>query len=179
MIRFFAALVLFIFSCQKPEDNYSYERDYWGNINITKEGKIWQPKIIGYNDMEFVNVYTLELVFIEKKVGRQMLTIFGLPLINKKGKFGIKKQISENTTSDLSPSPSSYYSASISDTVGGDLFTVDTSKQNFIIISDTTNNQIKGSFEINFIRHPTGGRFIEKEDTIKFSCSLFNTRIDK
>lgn len=170
------AVFLFLTTCEKNKEILNpYVREYWGNISITKNGELWNPKIIGTSSSLLKNTYNLEITIIENNLAKRNLIFYQLPLYNKKGQFRIVSR--DKNGSKLDSTLFSDYSTLRSDDIGGDFFLVDSSKNNYINITDTTNNEITGNFEVNFIRHPMVKKYIENEDTLNFSCSYFKTRL--
>lgn len=159
--------------CQKDEAISPFVWPYWGEASALKNGVIWKPKVIGIVDNDNIGRYNLVFdLYNNKDFLRNNLTIHGL---NR----GIIKLFSIN--SDSVPQPiSSLFATIIEDgDVLGDVFNLDKAKDNFVEITELNGDEIKGKFNITFVRDKSNPLYLETSDTLRFTDGVFHTRIIK
>lgn len=166
-------------SCNRDDDFLPPpDRGYWGECSVLKNGQNWTPKIVALDaTRDWPGIYGIEMATYDQyNIIRQTFSIFGLPL-NTRGKMLINEQ---NAQLIKAGRISAFYNTVIEDgDVVGDAFLLDTLSHNYIDITEIKGNEIKGTFDITFLRDTTRPKYLESSDTLRFIDGKFHTRIIK
>jgi hypothetical protein len=166
-------ILLLAVSCEKDEKLPELHLDYWGTAPSIKNGKLWDPKIYG-GKIPLLGYYGLAFdEYDSGNIRRRGLGISKIP----GPEIGIFKI--EEVDINASNRIHAILFTSLEDgDVLGDVFLLDTTKINFIEISEVKGNEVKGSFEVNLKRDsPLSRKYLESDDTLKIECKAFHTRI--
>jgi hypothetical protein len=167
-------ILLLAVGCEKDEKLPELHLDYWGTAPSIKNGKLWNPKIHGGKIRSLLGYYGL--AFNEYDSGNIRRRTFGISKIPGP-EIGIFKV--EEVDIHASNRIHAFFATTLDDgDVLGDVFLLDTTKINFIEISEVKGNEVKGSFEVNLKRDsPLSRKYLESDDTLKIECKAFHTRI--
>ena len=169
----FIFILLLLVSCEKDENLPELYLDYWGTAPSIKNGKFWNPKIYG-GKIPLLGHYGIAITEHDSgKIRRRNLSITKI-LGPEIGIFKIE-EVDINASNRIH----AFFTTTLDDgDVLGDVFLLDTTKINFIEISEVKGNEVKGSFEVNFKRDsPLSRKYLESEDSLKIECKSFHTRI--
>ncbi len=166
--------LLLILSCNKKNDQPDY---YWGSINAIKNGEAWEGKLYAVINKPFEQGIDIIIErFNEKGYKREYLFMSKIPLEVKKSK------LNQTDVRIIDTLVGGDYGTLLDDgdVAGDDYLLLDDSIDDFVEITETKGKEIKGKFQMSFVKDL---RFGEADptapDTVIFTDGVFHTRIQE
>ncbi|WP_338769309.1 hypothetical protein WAF17_09575 [Bernardetia sp. ABR2-2B] len=173
-------LCILMSSCSKEEVRLN--RNYWGEVQVLKNGETWKPFIYATTDVKNSEVIYVEMGYYSKQgISKEVLT---LSQISKR--IGFNSIISDKVGTDIQDENniinySSYYSLIADGDVICSSYQVDDSVEvaGYVNVTkyDAESGILEGTFEVTLVKD----RSCEENapDTLRFTEGVFYTRVQE
>ncbi len=170
-------LVFICFSCSKDQVGVSY---YWGEASALRNGEHWEPKAYLFSRVQDIGPGYFEVTlnwfhpvngFLREGIGLSKIDVTRLhdTIVVDNSYF-----------LDVETGTSTGFYGTVLDhgDVGGDIYMVLESEENFLIVTDwnAENEEIWGVFQVTFVFAEEKHETPDIPDTLRFTNGVFHTK---